>query len=142
MQSFTHEVFETVERRLKDLDVGTVPLPAAELTARFGRQQVSDIAFHFEVELDSTTCALTVTVLDQQQADDYRLVRAVSEEVGRLRASGRFVAYHQVLVAPRGTILLDLVGPEQIASQMALDTSAQRFLEEFLNHDTARPLLK
>jgi hypothetical protein len=142
MQSFVREVLETVERRLKALNVGSKPLTASELLGRFGRQEFSSSAFHFEVEVDGVPCALTVTVLDEQQADDYGPVRIVSEEVGRLQALGRFVAFHQVMVAPRGTILLDLVGPERTASKIPLDEAAERFLMGLLDHDTVRPLLK
>ena len=112
------------------------------ILGQFGRQDLSSSAFHFGVELDGVPCALTVTVLDEQQADDYGPVRAVSEEVGRLQALGRFVTFHQVMVAPRGTILLDLVGPERSAIKTPLDEAAERFLMGLLDHATVRPLLK
>jgi hypothetical protein len=140
MDGLTDEVTKIVERRLNELHVNAKPLPAEELKARFGRQQVSEPALHFEIALDGTACALTVTVLDQDQVDDYGPVRAVSEEVGRLQAAGRFVAYHQVMVAPRGTVLLDLVAPGQSAP--APEGSAERFLQGLLDHATVRPLLK
>ncbi|MCP4115373.1 MAG: hypothetical protein GY737_08185 [Desulfobacteraceae bacterium] len=142
MKLFAREVIDTIERRLKELEIDTEPLTVDELKTHFDRQQVSGDALHFEVELDDTPCALTATVLDQQEADDYGPVRTVSKEVGRLQASGRFVVYHQVMVAPRGTILLDLVGPERSASEMSLEEVAGRFLERLLDHRTVRPLLR
>ena len=131
---------EIVERRLDDLSISVRDLSRDELLSRFGRCGVSARADSFELALDDVPRALTVTVLDQKEADDYRAVRAVSDEVGRLQESGRRVAYHQVIVAPRGTILLDLV-PEDGAGDGELGESDTQFLVELLDHETVRPLL-
>lgn len=134
------EVLELVERRLDDLSISSQDLSPEELVSRFGRRPVSTHAASFELSPDDVPRALTVTVLDQDETDDYRPVQAVSEEVGRLQASGRRVSYHQVIVAPRGTILLDLVR-EDSAENRLLDEWDEQFLVELLDHETVRPLL-
>jgi hypothetical protein len=141
MHSFTQRALEIIERRFNEFSIDVKSLTVESLMEKFGRQQVSTPAFYFELQLIDIRCALTVTVLDEQQADDYESVRAVSEEVGRLLVSGRFVVYHQVIVAPQGTILLDLVGPERSSNQILSEESAEKFLQRLLDHDAVRPLL-
>src|SRR4051794_34787462 len=97
---FGPEVLELVERRLVELGVEWSILTPDELQSRFDRGEVSGPAYHVEIKLDSVSCALTITVLDQEQVDEYAPVRAVSDEVSRLDTSRRYVAYHQVIVAP------------------------------------------
>ena len=133
-------MLEIVERRLDDLSVSFWHLSPEELRSRFGRRQTLAPADSFELTLDGDPRALTVTVLDQEETDDYRPVRAVSAEVGRLEASGRQVAYHQVILAPGGTILLDLIA-EDGADNGGSGESDEQFLAELLNHETVRPLL-
>ncbi|HEY3551200.1 MAG TPA: hypothetical protein VGK69_09145 [Gaiellaceae bacterium] len=134
----TREVLEIVEGRLDDLSISFRTLSPEELLSRFGRRRTFVRAESFELKLDEAPRALTVTVLDQEEADDYVPVRAVSEEVGRLHESGRRVAYHQVIVAPLGTILLDLVRED---GNGGLDESDGRFLAELLDHAAVLPLL-
>jgi hypothetical protein len=134
------EVLGLVERRLDDLSISFRSLSSEELLSRFGRRRISARADSFELTLDDVPRALTVTALDQEEADDYGPVRAVSEEVGRLQASGRPVAYHQVIVAPRGTILLDLVREDGVGDGGPVESDEQ-FLVELLDHHAVRPLL-
>jgi hypothetical protein len=143
VDSFTNEVLKILERRLAELHVIGEPLSPGELNARFGRHPVSEPAIHFEIDLDASEWALTVTVLEARDVADHGPIRAVSEEVGRLRAAGHLVAYQQVMVAPRGTILVDLVAPPgQTAADARLEASAQIWLEALFDHRTVRPLLK
>jgi hypothetical protein len=139
---FAADVVAIVERRLTELGVESSDLSGGELESRFGRREISGPASHFEVDLDGTECALTVTTLNEAQVDDYGPIRSVSDEVSRLQASGRFVAYHQVIVAPRGTVLLDLVGPEGTVADDRLQESGERLLDDLLDHASVRPLLK
>ena len=134
------EVLELVERHLDDLSISFWNLSPEELLSRFGRRSVSQQADSFELVLDGVPGALTVTVLDEEEAEDYGPVRAVSEEVGRVEESGRPVAYHQVILAPLGTILLDLVR-DHAGHEMGPDRSDQEFLAELLDHETVLPLL-
>jgi hypothetical protein len=143
MNSFTDDALATARRRLSELKIDAAPVQGDELEARFGRRETSSgSAFHAELSLDGAPCVLTVTALDQAQVDDYGPVRAVSDEVGRLQSSGRVVAYHQVMVAPRGTVLVDLVGPPRSAAPPTLETSAERLVQQLLDHEAVRPLLK
>jgi hypothetical protein len=137
---FAGEVEEVVERRLDDLGLAHERVTAAEAEARSGRRPVSDPAFQYAVEVNGTPAVLTVTPLTQEQADDYGPVLEVTHEVERLQRLGRAVPYHQVIVAPRGSVMLDLVGPEG-RDGGSFESAGMEVLQTLLDHQTVRPLL-
>jgi hypothetical protein len=134
---FREEVRSTVEDRLEHLGVEAAPLPADELESRYGRRATGE-AIHYRVSLGGTDQALTVTPLDQEQVDDYRPVLEVTEEVERLQREGRAVPYHQVIVAPRGSVMLDLVAGN---GGQADPSAGMAFLQRLLDHDVVRRLM-
>lgn len=141
MASFRDEVERIVEERLEELGADVSPLSAGELAARYGRRDLDDGARHYAVEIDGTRYALTVTPLEQAQVDDHRPIAAVTDEVERLQREQRVVPYHQVIVAPAGTVLLDLV-PDQDRPEPEEDGSGMAFLQRLLDHDAVRPLMR
>ena len=140
MGEFREEVEAIVESRLDVLGKGGRRLDADELESVFGRRALGDGALHYAVSLDGERWALTATALDQAQVDDYGPVTKVTQEVERLQRAGRIVPYHQVMVAPRGSVMLDLV-PALEGEQPSSDEAGLAFLQELLDHATVRPLL-
>jgi|GEM_PF-4136256 len=142
MDGFTQALVAVVERRLPELGSPVAPLPAGDLRERFGREEVAAVELHYELQLAGEPFALTVTPFTQQQADEYTPMQPVDEQIGRLRPQ-RIVGAQQVIVAPRGTVFVDVVGPPRGGDDdAALDSASQAFAESLLDHDAVEPLLQ
>jgi hypothetical protein len=143
MDDFARDVLDVVRQRLPELGAAPGELPDGELSARFGREEVLEPSFHFEVELAGEACAFSVAPLAGEDAERREPLQTVEDEVVRLQQSGRLALLQPVIAAPRGMIVTDIVSERaDAAGDAELERAMGRFLDAALDHKTVLPIIR